>query len=79
MSAARGMIKKHVPAEAGSPSSKAAAFMTRGAYSQFVSTAKGRERRWRLFSTFPLGVGLTLEKMLCYRDLRCFYINLSDY
>ncbi len=38
-----------------SPSSKAAALLTRGAYSQYVSTAKGRERRWRLFSTFPLG------------------------
>ncbi len=36
-----------------SSSSKAAALLTRGAYSQYVSTAKGRERRWRLFSTFP--------------------------
>jgi len=37
--------------------------LTRGAYSQYMSTAKGRERRWpvcrslgegwRLFSTFP--------------------------
>jgi signal transduction histidine kinase len=36
-----------------SPSSKAAALLARGAYSQYVSTAKGRERRWRLFSTFP--------------------------
>ena len=36
-----------------SPSSKAAALLTRGAYSQYVSTVKGRERRWRLFSTFP--------------------------
>ncbi|MEC4681539.1 MAG: hypothetical protein VST67_12700, partial [Nitrospirota bacterium] len=27
--------------------------MTRGAYSQYVSTAQWRERRWRLFSTFP--------------------------
>jgi hypothetical protein len=33
--------------------SKAAVILTRGAYSQYVSTAKGRERRWRLFSTFP--------------------------
>jgi len=33
-------------------SSKAAAFLTRGAYTLYVSTAKGRERRWRLFSTF---------------------------
>jgi len=49
----RGMVKKHVLAEAGSPSSKAAAFLTRGAYSQYVSTAQGRERRWWLFSTFP--------------------------
>ena len=31
------------------------ALWTRGAYFQYVSTAKGRERRWRLFSTFPLG------------------------
>jgi len=36
-----------------SSSSKAAAFLTRGAYILYVSTAKGRERRWRLFSTFP--------------------------
>ncbi|MEE8125704.1 MAG: hypothetical protein V3T42_07830, partial [Nitrospirales bacterium] len=36
-----------------SPSSKAAANLTRGAYSEYVSTAKWRERRWRLFSTFP--------------------------
>ncbi len=48
-----GMFKKHVLAEAGNPSSKAAALLARGAYSQYVSTAKGRERRWRLFSTFP--------------------------
>gem|GEM_PF-5636483 len=48
------MFKKHVLAEAGSSSSKAAALLTRGAYSLYVSTAKGRERRWRLFSTFPL-------------------------
>jgi len=27
--------------------------LARGAYLQYVSTAKGRERRWRLFSTFP--------------------------
>jgi hypothetical protein len=39
-----------------SPSSKAAAFLTRGAYSQYVSTAKRRERRWRLFSTFPFRI-----------------------
>jgi len=36
-----------------SPSSKAAAILTRGAYIEYVSTAKWRERRWRLFSTFP--------------------------
>jgi hypothetical protein len=48
-----GMFKKHVLAEAGSPSSKAAAILTRGAYMEYVSTAKWRERRWRLFSTFP--------------------------
>jgi hypothetical protein len=46
---------------------KAAALLTRGSYSQYVSAnvaksdkvvspkaAKGRERRWRLFSTFPI-------------------------
>jgi len=49
----KGMFKKHVLAEAGSPSSKAAAISTRGAYMKYVSTAKWRERRWRLFSTFP--------------------------
>jgi len=27
--------------------------LARGAYAQYVSTAKGRERCWRLFSTFP--------------------------
>ncbi|MDR4482282.1 MAG: hypothetical protein R3B95_03375 [Nitrospirales bacterium] len=36
-----------------SPSSKAAAVFTRGAYAQYVSTEKRRERRWRLFSTDP--------------------------
>jgi len=51
-----------------SPSSKAAALLTRGAYMEYVSTAKGRpacakrfgegrERRWRLFSTFPIRIG----------------------
>ena len=40
-----GMVKKS--------SSQAAALLAHGAYSQYVSTAKGRERRWRLFSTFP--------------------------
>ena len=33
--------------------SKAAAVLARGAYFQYVSTAKGRERRWWVFSTFP--------------------------
>src|SRR5210317_443140 len=52
-----GMFKK-------SPSSQTAAILTRGAYMEYVSTAKwrpactkrvgeGRERSWRLFSTFP--------------------------
>jgi hypothetical protein len=60
------MVKKACPREGGGPSSKAAALLARGAYCQYVSTAKGRpacakrfgegrERRWRLFSTFPLG------------------------
>jgi len=82
------MVKKHVLAEAGSPSSpvlslaegKAAVLLAafrrtriawlipqgepfvlaRGAYAQYVSTAKGRPAchnlgvGWRLFSTFPL-------------------------
>ena len=39
-----------------SSSSKAAAVLTRGAYTLYVSTAKGRERRWRLFSTDPFMV-----------------------
>jgi hypothetical protein len=38
-----------------SPSSKAAAILTRGAYAEYVSTGKWRERRWRLFSTGPEG------------------------
>jgi len=50
----RGNVQK-------SPSSKAAAIWTRGAYSQNVSTAKGRERRWRLFSTFPVFKNLRLS------------------
>jgi hypothetical protein len=56
--------KKHAPREGWGPSSKAAAFLMRGAYSQYVSPVKsrpacakrfgeGRERHWRLFSTFP--------------------------
>ena len=36
-----------------SPSSKATAVFTRGAYAEYVSTEKWRERRWRLFSTDP--------------------------
>ena len=44
-----------------SPSSKAAAILTRGAYVEYVSTAKWRERRWRLFSTFPGCSGLVLH------------------
>jgi len=42
----RGIVQK-------CSSSKAVAFLARGAYSLSVNTAKGRERRWRLFSTFP--------------------------
>ena len=38
-----------------SQSSKAAAVFTRGAYAEYVSTEKWRERRWRLFSTDPGG------------------------
>jgi hypothetical protein len=32
---------------------KAAAILARGAYVLYMSTAKWRERRWWLFSTFP--------------------------
>jgi hypothetical protein len=74
-SAAKGMVKKACPREGGGPSSKAAAFLTRGAYSQYVSTAKrrpacakrfgeGRERRWRLFSTFPFEKKWCAAKMI---------------
>ena len=38
-----------------SSSSKATAIFARGAYWQYVSTEKWRERSWRLFSTDPLG------------------------
>ncbi len=34
-------------------SSKATAIFTRGAYWQYVSMEKWRERRWRFFSTGP--------------------------
>jgi len=37
-------------------SSKAAAILMRGAYVEYVSTAKWRERRWWLFSTFPYSI-----------------------
>jgi len=51
---ARGMIDASSQGNVQkSPSSKAAALLARGAYAQYVSTAKGRERRWRLFPTFP--------------------------
>ncbi|MEC4681426.1 MAG: hypothetical protein VST67_12110 [Nitrospirota bacterium] len=54
-----GMFKKVRPAR---PQLLLAAFRRArplgqsGAYSQYVSTAKGRERRWRLFSIFPYWV-----------------------
>jgi hypothetical protein len=80
MSAAKGMFKKACPREGGGPSSKAAnrllgpegpnRCLTRGAYSQYVSTAKKRERRWRLFSTFPYSeiVLLSLKRMELYHQ-----------
>jgi hypothetical protein len=52
----RECSKKHVLAKAGSPPSKTAAIVTRGGYAQYVSTAQWRERRWRLFSTFPWNI-----------------------
>ena len=36
-----------------SPPSKATAIFARRAYTEYVSTEKWRERRWRLFSTDP--------------------------
>ena len=46
-----------------SPSSKATGNFERGAYTQYVSTQNWRERRWRLFSTDPIGrVGLDIQK-----------------
>jgi len=35
------------------PSSKAAGLLARGAYTEYVSTPKARERSWRPFSTLP--------------------------
>ena len=58
----RGNVEK-------SPSSKAAAVLTRGAYSQYVSTAKGRERRWRLFSTLPKSITYSLEEGDILREI----------
>jgi hypothetical protein len=60
-----GMIKKVIQSCPEPVEGKAAAILTRGAYFQYVSTTKlrpacakrfgeGRERRWWLFSTFPL-------------------------
>jgi hypothetical protein len=49
----RECSKKHALSLSKGPSSKAGALLTRGAYMEYVSTAKGRERRWWLFSTFP--------------------------
>jgi len=52
-STAKGMIKKVRPV-LSLAEGKAATFLAHGAYSQYVSTTKGRERRWRLFLTFPM-------------------------
>jgi hypothetical protein len=56
--------KKHALSLSKGPSSKAAhglaypagdlTCLTRGAYAEYVSTEKWRERRWRLFSTDPM-------------------------
>ncbi len=51
-----------------SPSSKAATNLTRGAYSEYVSTAKWRERRWRLFSTFPMEKSFLVYGRLRWRS-----------
>ncbi|MDR4484822.1 MAG: hypothetical protein R3B95_16715 [Nitrospirales bacterium] len=50
-----------------SPSSKAAAVFTRGAYAQYVSTEKWRERRWRLFSTDPKGIPSVSDGVVPFR------------
>jgi len=47
--------KKHALSLSKGSSSKATAIFARGAHWQYVSTEKWRERRWRLFSTDPLG------------------------
>jgi hypothetical protein len=47
-----GMIKKVIQSCPEPVEGKAAAILTRGAYCQYVSTTKLRERRWWLFSTF---------------------------
>jgi len=48
------MIKEVIQSCPEPVEGKAAAILTRGAYFQYVSTKKLRERRWWLFSTFPL-------------------------
>jgi hypothetical protein len=49
------MIKKVIQSCPEPVEGKAAASLTRGAYFQYVSTTKWRERCWWLFSTFPKG------------------------
>jgi len=55
-STAKGMVEKVRPARPRIawliPQSEPFV-LERGAYARYVSTAKGQERRWRLFSTFP--------------------------
>jgi len=53
-SLARGNVQKSSSSPVLSlAEGKTAAIFTRGAYMEYVSTAKWRERRWRLVSTFP--------------------------
>ena len=56
-----------------SPSSKAAALLVCGAYAEYVSTAKWRERNWRVFSTFPLQlVEIPIIVQVIYAQLGIF-------
>ncbi len=52
---------------------KAAALFARGAYWQYVSTGKGRERRWRLFSTDPARP----MPMLLIQIVACLFASIS--
>jgi hypothetical protein len=48
--------KKHARSLPEGSVQQGAAIFTRGAYAEYVSTEKWRERRWRLFLTDPLEI-----------------------